>query len=269
MENKHYIPLNNLLMTNTRKSNKPVIGVLFDFRPAPKDYPFIQKPTFVYFSRIAKVFDKLISKSGGVPFYIDPESAEQDFSFLDGLVIPGGRDIDPAFYNQPRSETTKIHPQQNKRFLLMQKIYSSTSCPVMGICWGLQFLNVSHGGSLVQQIPRHPEHLGKQRSFRQQPGSLLHGLLGAEAKGFCYHHQGIATLGENLLATSFDSEDSEVHGIELVGSERKVFAVLWHPEFSIDDTTDVPDPNAELFKHLVKLAEEFRALKMKVLEPKL
>lgn len=269
MEIKHYIPLNNLLMTNTRKSNKPVIGVLFDFRPAPKEVPFLAKPTFVYFSRIAKVFDKLISKSGGVPFYIDPECSEEDFSFLDGLIIPGGRDIDPSFYNQTRSQKTKIHPQQTKRFLLMQKIYNSTSCPVLGICWGLQFINVIHGGSLVQHIEKPSDHIGKQRSFKQKKETLLYTLLGEEAKGFCYHHQGIEALGENLVATSFDSEDRGVHGIELQSDTRKVFAVLWHPEFSIDDTTDTPDPNARLFRHLVVLAEEFRLMKIRILEPKL
>jgi putative glutamine amidotransferase len=188
-----------------------------------------------------------ISMAGGVAALLPPQPVDADIAGrvldgLDGLVITGGKDVDPAAYGQAAHSATDEPGAERDdwEFVLLAEALRRR-LPVLAICRGAQVLNVALGGTLHQHLPEVIGHNGHQAGnavfttlgVRTVPGTRLAALLGESADVRCYHHQGIADVGEDLVVSAWDS-DGVIEALELPG-DGFVLAVQWHPEESLDD----------------------------------
>lgn len=188
-----------------------------------------------------------ITAAGGIavllpPQPVDPGITDRVLDGLDGLVITGGRDIDPALYDQPRHPATEDPSRERDlwEFMLLAAALKRR-LPVLGICRGAQVLNVALGGTLHQHLPEvignHGHHAGNAvfttLQARTVPGTRLAAVLGESANVRCYHHQAIAEVGEHLAVSARDG-DGVIEAVELPGDDF-VLAVQWHPEDALHD----------------------------------
>ena len=185
-----------------------------------------------------------IERGGGMPALLppDPASAESPDELLDridALVLGGGADIDPAIQGaEPHRETIGTNPARDRFELALAITAMERGMPLLGVCRGMQIMNVAYGGTLHQHLP---ERLGHD-SHRPIPGEwaehevrLAPGSLAARASGGdrltvkSHHHQGIGDLGRGFEQTGWATDEETVEAIE---SPDGGFAlgVLWHPE---------------------------------------
>lgn len=203
-----------------------------------------------------------ITAAGGIavllpPQPVTPEIAARVLDGVSGLVITGGRDLDPARYGQPaRIETDRPEPTRDSwEFELLAEAFRR-GLPVLGICRGAQVLNVALGGTLHQHLPDVIGNCGHRAGngvFTAMPvrtvaGTRLAELLGETCEVQCYHHQAIAELGDGLVVSARD-DDGVIEAIELAGAAGFVVAVQWHPEASLDDL--------RLFTAIVDAAQKY------------
>lgn len=182
--------------------------------------------------------------AGGVPVLLPPvpDVVEAALPRLDGLILAGGPDVDPARYGEEPALATgppRIDRDQAELGILAAAL--SAQLPVLGICRGLQLMNVARGGSLVQHLPDvlgSKEHAPAPAVFGRhlvqiQPGSLLAEALGrTEAEVSCYHHQSVGEIGAGLTVSATASDGT----IEALEDQSLPFwlAVQWHPEVGPD-----------------------------------
>jgi putative glutamine amidotransferase len=201
-------------------------------------------------SLLPAIYLEGVNLAGGIavllpPQPVDADVAEQVLDGLDGLVITGGKDIDPASYGQqPHPVTDKPDELAQSRdaweFALIKGALQR-GMPVLGICRGAQVLNVALGGTLHQHLPDVLGHTRHQQgnavfstsAVRTVPGTRLATLIGESSDAECYHHQAIAELGDGLIVSAQDA-DGVIEGVEIPG-ENFVLAVQWHPEERLDD----------------------------------
>lgn len=188
-----------------------------------------------------------VTLAGGIAVLLPPQPADPGIAArvldgLDGLVITGGKDIDPAVYGQPRHPATdEPSPDRDGWEFALLHAALSRQLPVLGICRGAQVLNVALGGNLHQHLPDvigHREHRVGNAVFstlpvRTVPGTRLAALVGETVQAKCYHHQAIAELGDGLVVSGWDP-DGVIEAIEKPG-DGFVLAVQWHPEESLAD----------------------------------
>ncbi len=171
--------------------------------------------------------------AGGLPVYMpEPVDPEVFVGRLDGLLLTGGTDIDPARYRQEvRADLFPPEPGRDAFELGLMDAAAASGIPVAGICRGVQVLNVYGGGTLHQ-------HVGAHACFDRPPdgpvhevvfaeGSRLAGLYGRSRRVNSLHHQTIDEVAEGLLATG-RAEDGTVEALEAV--DRPWLGVQWHPE---------------------------------------
>ncbi|MFJ9948302.1 gamma-glutamyl-gamma-aminobutyrate hydrolase family protein [Kitasatospora sp. NPDC091207] len=176
-----------------------------------------------------------VSRAGGTPVLLPPQDGgvERLIGALDGLLLAGGADLDPALYGaDPHPRTGRPQPQRDRWESELLAAALDRDLPVLGVCRGLQLLNVALGGDLVQHLPDESHQTLPAAYVRQEvtirPGSRLGAVLGASARVNCYHHQAVGRIGGGLLATA-RSADGGVEALELPGRTFTV-AVQWHPE---------------------------------------
>jgi len=180
-----------------------------------------------------------VAASGGRPVVLPPvmNGIEEALSMLDALIFSGGPDLDPAGYGQERSEaTTAVSPERDAAELALLRAALERNLPVLGICRGMQLINVAYGGALVQHLPDvvgHDGHRTQPGSFdvhpvRLSPDSRAGRVLGPSASVCSGHHQGLGRLGSGLVASAW-AQDESVEAIE-DPARRFVLGVLWHPE---------------------------------------
>ncbi|MFD6970545.1 gamma-glutamyl-gamma-aminobutyrate hydrolase family protein [Streptomyces sp. NPDC059979] len=145
---------------------------------------------------------------------------------LDGLLVPGGPDLDPALYGEAAHPVTRaMSPDADRVELALVRAALDAELPVLAICRGMQLLNVLHGGSLHQHLPDvtgHDGHRPGTPSFtlghhplKLQPGSRIAGVLDEdEPESACHHHQAVDRLGAGLTATGW-AEDGTVEAVEV------------------------------------------------------
>jgi putative glutamine amidotransferase len=191
-----------------------------------------------------RVYSDAVQDAGGLAIVLPPddesaESPDETLDLLDGLVLAGGSDVDPATYGaRPHPETDGTWPERDRFELALAHRALERDIPLLGICRGLQMLNVALGGTIDQHLPealgheRHREVPGvfSDHEVRLEPGSLAARAVGGETTGVkSHHHQGLAELGEGLVATGRSADDDLVEAVELPGHDF-VLGVLWHPE---------------------------------------
>lgn len=207
-----------------------------------------------------------ITAAGGIavllpPQPVSPEIAARVLDGVSGLVITGGRDLDPTGYGQePHAEADRPDTTRDAwEFALLTEALRR-GLPVLGICRGAQVLNVALGGTLHQHLPDvlgNAGHRAGNGVFTPMPvrtvaGTRLAGLVGEVCQVQCYHHQAIAELGAELVVSARD-DDGVIEAIELPGKDF-VVAVQWHPEASLDDL--------RLFTAIVEEAQNFAAARV-------
>jgi putative glutamine amidotransferase len=197
--------------------------------------------------------------AGGVPVLIPPVGfVTEALARLDGLVLTGGADLDPALYGAaPHPATDGVRPDRDAAEAALLRGALGGGLPVLGVCRGMQLLNVVHGGTLHQHLPDRVGHEGHRLTpgrfaphvVETEPGSALRTLIGPRAAVPSYHHQDVAQVGDGLRVAA-RALDETIEALELPGP-RLVLGVQWHPEAGEDQT---------LFEALVDDARAGRSL---------
>jgi putative glutamine amidotransferase len=168
------------------------------------------------------------------------EAPDELLDMLDGLVLAGGSDVDPGSYGaRPHAETGATWPERDRFELALGHRALERDMPFLGICRGMQMLNVVQGGTLDQHLPektgnedhRHTPGVFSDHSVRLSPGSLAARVVGDEraVDVKSHHHQGVDELGEGVVVTGWSDGDDVIEAIELP-EKRFAVGVLWHPE---------------------------------------
>jgi putative glutamine amidotransferase len=187
-----------------------------------------------------------VQRAGGLVVMLPPderlvEEPEEILARIDGLMLAGGADVDPSSYGEERHpETVDTVPERDAFEIALTRAAIERDLPVLGICRGMQLLNVVRGGTLLQHLPDlfgHSEHRRVLGSFEgaEHDVALTEGSLAAAAAGEIvhvtrsHHHQGVDRIGDGLRVSGISTIDGLPEAIEL--PERSfVLGVQWHPE---------------------------------------
>ncbi len=187
-----------------------------------------------------------VQAAGGLVVMLPPDprlaaEPQQALELIDGLMLAGGADIDPSSYGQEaHAETTGTVPQRDRFEIALVRGAVERDMPVLGICRGMQLLNVACGGTLLQHVPEHYGHHEHRRVLGSFDGAdhdvlLSDGSAAALAAGEVahatksHHHQGVERLGEGLVVSGVSTLDQLPEAIELP-QRRFALGVQWHPE---------------------------------------
>jgi putative glutamine amidotransferase len=195
---------------------------------------------------LSRSYVEAVQRAGAMVLMLPPDEEllsrpEEALDVIDGLVLAGGADIDPSSYGeQAHPETLDTVPERDHFEIALARAAIERDLPVLGICRGMQLINVAYGGTLLQHLPErfgHHEHLRIPGTFdgADHDVDLVEGSLAALAAGETHHatkshhHQGVDRLGEGLQITGCSAMDGLPEAIE-IPSRRFVLGVQWHPE---------------------------------------
>lgn len=190
-----------------------------------------------------------LEEAGAIPVII-PYCRNRDtlitiLERLDGILLTGGTDIDPNIYGKrPMPYCGRVIIERDEYELAIARYCYENKTPLLGICRGIQLLNISRGGTLYQDLGKEAGlihcYMGDvgPRNYRVHnttftPGSLLHRVFGKQIRTNSFHHQGVCEPGMNVAVTAV-AEDGAVEGIEVSGGPSFMAAVQWHPEMMFD-----------------------------------
>jgi putative glutamine amidotransferase len=195
---------------------------------------------------LPRSYIEAVQRAGGIAIMLPPDprvTGEPDrvLDLLDGLILAGGRDVDPATYGAARdAESDEPRTERDVFEIALARRALERDIPMLGICRGMQVMNVARGGTLVQHLPHHLGHEHHRRSLGTFEGNdhrvrLADGSLAARAAGevhhgtLSHHHQGVERLGDGFEVTGWADDDELVEALE---DPRLRFAlgVQWHPE---------------------------------------
>lgn len=238
-----------------KSSRKPIIGITCEIVKL--------KPFFAEFELSCDYrYVRAVIRAGGIPILIPLNPMRRDVGQLmtsfDGLIITGGADIHPSFYGEKSRE--KVKPIYRGRTYFEMMLYGQAQkqgIPILAICYGMQLLNVIHGGTLYQDIKSDIPHARNHRSKKSplhrvdvQPGSLYRKVFGKKSiMVHSEHHQAVKTPGDFLRVTAV-SEDGIPEAIE---GPPQTLAVQWHPERQPKDALQ-----ARLFKYFLGMIRKSR-----------
>ena len=215
---------------------------------------------------IGAAYLRSVLAAGGVPVLlsplIGPSFAARALDGVDGLLLSGGEDMDPAWYGEAQSP--HCHPPSRERDLFELAVLGAArqrEIPILGICRGIQVVNVGLGGSLYQDLPserpgpvdHNPAAARSARSHevRLAAGSRAAAALGSERVGVnSFHHQAVKALAPALVASGW-TEDGLIEAAETPADTPWLLAVQWHPE---EMHAEHAAPERGLFRTLVEEA---------------
>lgn len=195
---------------------------------------------------LSRFYSEAVAAAGGAPVHVSlipqPEYIEALVEGFDGILLPGSdSDVDPLRYgHQPHPQLGAVHPIKDETDLLLIAAAERKRIPIFAICFGMQVLNVSRGGTLIQDIGsqvtdaiKHEQGAPRDRASHRVTLSgqtRLSSIAGVEAFLVnSHHHQAIETLGADLVATAWAS-DGIIEALEDPRPDRFAVAVQWHPE---------------------------------------
>jgi putative glutamine amidotransferase len=239
------------------KQRKPIIGITMRLEQATERF------------YLARDYSEAVAAAGGVPLHISlipkADYIEACMEQLDGVLLPGSdSDVDPQSYGrEPHPQLGPVQPVKDETDLLVLDEVERRRLPLFGICFGMQVLNVSRGGTLIQdigsQVPnaiKHEQGAPRDRhshSVRLLDGSLVAALANSDtAPVNSHHHQAIETVGRELVATAWSS-DGLVEAVEDPRGDRFAVAVQWHPEIGWERDAFAQS----LFERFIKEARTF------------
>lgn len=201
-----------------------------------------------------------VVRAGGVPVVLppasdDPDAAATVVARLDGLVVSGGADVEPATYGEePHERTVAGRPDRDAWELALLTSAAAQNLPTLGVCRGMQVMAVASGGTLDQHTPDqvgHEEHSPGADSFGDIEVTVveetrLHTILGSATSVRCHHHQSVRSHPGYLVSAR--AADGSLEAMEAEGS-RFCLGVQWHPEAGRDQ---------RLFDALVRAAADPR-----------
>ncbi len=206
-----------------------------------------------------------IQQAGGVPVPLPPQlsaaSLERIVGELSGLLLTGGGDVDPARFGEaPHSTLSEVTPTRDTLETSAVQIALERRLPILGVCRGIQVLNVALGGSLFQDVGTDPgtqlQHSQTEprdqptHKVKVEPRSRLAQILGTdEIEVNSMHHQAVKSLGRGLIAVAW-APDQIIEGVEDTDPSRFVLGVEWHPEELVGHS----EPARRLFAALVAAA---------------
>jgi putative glutamine amidotransferase len=218
-----------------------------------------------------------VQRAGGIAVLLPPDPAAVEdpdtlLDLIDALLLAGGADMDPSTYGaEPHAATVGIVPERDAFELALASRAMERDLPLLGICRGMQVMNVARGGTLCQHLPDasesddegaargrgHEDHRRSIGSFdnadhdvRLAQGSLAARVAHEELHGTkSHHHQGVERVGSGLEVTGWATIDDLPEAIEVPGN-RFSLGVQWHPE---------ADATSPLIESLVEEAREYRA----------
>lgn len=229
------------------KINRPLIGITMDYVD-----PAVQLGTETYskvpWYALRQKYCEAVALAGGIPFGLPYQMGYiQDYEkILDGLLITGGEfDIDPSLYgSEEHHKTLKLKPNRTQFEAQITRHMLDHDKPVLGICGGMQLLNVLHEGTLYQDLPSehltHINHLQThdrnlpQHTVTIEPNTLL-GQFSIESKNVnvnSSHHQAIKKVGKKLIINA-KAPDHVIEGIEST-HHKYCLGIQWHPEFHVN-----------------------------------
>ncbi|MFH1676160.1 MAG: gamma-glutamyl-gamma-aminobutyrate hydrolase family protein [bacterium] len=225
--------------TPSLRRNAPVIGITAGYQYCPDVAPQTEEYFYVYEPYIRAIHD-----AGGVPIII-PTGLESRFSnkvmtVLDGLLLAGGIDVDPSRYNDhPNMNLGKVDPKRDRTEIDLFNLAFNLNLPILGICRGIQLINVALDGTLHQDLPslvrmamdhfpKFPPNEPVHRIYIEDKSQLRKILGESSLRVNSTHHQGIKLLGKGM-EISAKAPDGIIEAIEHP-TKRWVIGVQWHPE---------------------------------------
>ena len=219
----------------TGGSGRPLIGITSTFSANRQDPNNVRRAS----TRVGYSYVYAVQESGGIPIVLptvsDDEAIERYVAALDGLVIIGGSDIPPEAYGQEKHEMTRVLPQQRYDFeSKLIPMWLESGKPILGVCLGMQFVNVAAGGTLIQDIPdqigtdlNHAR--GNYHPVQIEAGShLAERVGGVEAEVYSSHHQAVLDVADGFKVVA-SSSDGIIESLERTEGGWGL-CVQWHPE---------------------------------------
>jgi putative glutamine amidotransferase len=204
--------------------SRPLIGLTIG--------PHMDDPAYL---RLRSTYHRAVEGAGGLPVLVPPlqnlDALHELLGRLDGIVFPGGLDVDPAAYGEAAHPLTEVNPDLDRLELAVARWVAQSRVPTLGICRGQQLINVALGGSLVQHIEGHQQPGARSdlaHSIRVAPDSRLASILGqTDLRVNTHHHQAVQRVAPGLRAVAW-APDGTIEALE--SADRWLITVQYHPE---------------------------------------
>lgn len=231
---------------------RPIIGITAGFNNSEERH------------FLTDYYVQAVEALGGIPVIIpstDISLIENVYNLVDGLIFSGGADLDPDFFGEsPQKGIKEITPIRDIFELTLAKQALRGKKPVLGICRGIQVLNIAAGGNIYQDLvgvtlQEHDQKAPKWNTYHKVEileDSLLFNIIGQKTvKVNSFHHQSVKDLGIGFNSSAW-SEDGLIEAIENNTSEQVIIGVQWHPEC----TWNQDRASKNLFEFLINCAKE-------------